>query len=83
MLVDTDEAAALKVLDEIRIQFSQIRHLSETDAFTVTLSCGVATAPPWQDATALADAADKALYDAKRSGRNRIVAHNGTAVAVV
>lgn len=81
VLVDTDEAAALKVLEEVRLQFSQIRHISEAEPFVVTLSCGVATAPPWLNATELVDAADKALYDAKRGGRNRVITHERIAVA--
>ena len=74
ILVDTDGPTAMNVLNEIRAHFAQIRHQGEEKPFSVTFSCGLAASPPWIDADALADAADKALYEAKRSGRNQVVA---------
>jgi diguanylate cyclase (GGDEF)-like protein len=45
----------------------------------LTISAGVATSRPGETALAsLIDRADKALYQAKRSGRNRIISTNGT-----
>lgn len=44
------------------------------DSITVTLSAGIAVMPEDADTTpALFEAADKALYTAKRTGRNRVV----------
>ncbi|MDD5329700.1 MAG: diguanylate cyclase [Sulfuricella sp.] len=73
ILNDTDGPAAVKVLDQIRDDFSRLRYLAESGEFSVTLSCGVAAFPLYADAGKLNDAADKALYEAKRAGRNRLV----------
>jgi diguanylate cyclase (GGDEF)-like protein len=73
ILLDTEEKNAYRVLDEIREGFSQVEHQSEDKEFRVTFSCGLASFPSFEDATSISDAADKALYEAKRGGRNRIV----------
>lgn len=72
ILADTDGAAAVKVLDKIRDDFSRLRHLAEGTEFSVTFSCGVADVADFADATQVGDAADKALYKAKHGGRNQI-----------
>jgi len=73
VLVDADMATAMKVLDTIRDDFSQLRHLADEKEFAVTFSCGIADVSQFPDATKLSDAADKALYKAKHAGRNRVM----------
>ena len=72
ILNDTDKQAAFKIMDGIRLSFSQIKQQSGDKDFFVTFSCGIAAFPHFNDATALNNAADMALYEAKNSGRNRI-----------
>ena len=73
ILNDTSEQTAIKVMDEIRLSFSQIKHQSGKKDFYVTFSCGIAAFPFFADATNLCNASDKALYEAKHSGRNQVV----------
>jgi diguanylate cyclase (GGDEF)-like protein len=73
VLSGADLQAAGRVLDQIRIAFSEIKHQSEDDEFQVTFSCGLAAYTDYETASALTNAADKALYEAKSQGRDRVV----------
>ncbi|MDX2271145.1 MAG: diguanylate cyclase [Cyanobacteriota bacterium] len=73
ILPDTDGEAALKILDDIRIKFSQVRQQAEDATFSSTFSCGIAVYPEFKDVSYLKMAADKALYRAKHQGRNQLV----------
>ncbi len=76
ILPHTDGLTAVKVLNRIREGFAKVRQQSEGAEFSVTFSCGVAVFPSVVDATQLNEAADKALYEAKRHGRNKVVIAN-------
>lgn len=73
VLIDTDINTAKSVLDEIRESFYNMKHVEEGIVFQVSFSCGIAGFPDVKNAGALNDAADKSLYHAKSSGKNRIV----------
>ncbi len=73
MMPDTDARLAAHVLEQIRSGFAQIRQRAEEHEFSVTFSCGVASAPPYHDPDWLNHMADQALYRAKALGRNRVV----------
>ena len=73
ILLNIEPEPAMRILDEIRENFSHIRHQAENDEFFVTFSCGVAGYPDFKGADNITAAADKALYRAKETGRNRIV----------
>jgi len=72
-LPGTNTQKALRVLDELRDAFSQVQHTANGIKFKVTFSCGVAAFPEHQTPAALSEAADRALYAAKREGRNRVM----------
>jgi diguanylate cyclase (GGDEF)-like protein len=65
---------AQRILDRIREDFSSLPHAHAHGTLRATFSCGIASIPDYGDSTALIQAADDALLEAKRSGRDRIVA---------
>lgn len=73
VLPDTDGAAAMEKMDDIRRNFAAIDHETGHGSFPVTLSCGVGEFPAAHTSHELIAAADEALYRAKRGGRNRVV----------
>lgn len=73
---DADVNAAAKILDDIRADFARIDHHHEGRMFSCSFSGGVAGFPEYPDAQAIGNAADKALYQAKRGGRNQVTIAN-------
>lgn len=73
MLPNTPLATAENVMNKLRIAFSEINHNHENGQFSCQFSCGIASYPDFNTAIALGNEADKALYEAKNSGRNKVV----------
>ncbi|RYG68978.1 diguanylate cyclase [bacterium] len=73
---------ARKKLESVRVSFSHLSHFSDGREFRVTFSAGIASSPPWSDSTQLSEAADRALYDAKRAGRNQIALSDDTSALI-
>ncbi|RMF19911.1 MAG: diguanylate cyclase, partial [Gammaproteobacteria bacterium] len=71
ILPETRLADARSLMDDIRERFYALRHPTEGQDISVSFSAGIASAvdSPMQ---ALTDHADKALYEAKRKGRNQV-----------
>lgn len=71
-LPGVDPAQAMAVIDRIRKAFSALPHAHSGGALHATFSAGIASYPDIDTAVALTEAADEALLQAKRLGRNRI-----------
>jgi len=78
ILEDADLSAAEKrftaVLKQIADRSFEYQADGETRALRFTMSCGVAQFAAGESAQDLVHRADQALYDAKKSGRNRVLA---------
>ncbi len=74
MLCETQASAAMKIADRIRSSIENLDILYDGQHLSLTVSAGVAEYDPLRDKTAkaLVDRADKALYEAKESGRNAV-----------
>lgn len=72
-LPDADLVRVVSLLDQIREDFSALPHAHSQGTFRVSLSGGVAALADYSTASDLIAAADEALLEAKRTGRNRLV----------
>jgi diguanylate cyclase (GGDEF)-like protein len=72
LLPDTPNQAAVRGLDRLRSIIAELDWSALSPGMTVTISAGVATLVADETADALLARADRALYAAKESGRNRI-----------
>ncbi len=74
LLPETGKEAAIEVAERLRTSVERAVIATNSAELTITVSIGVATMPPdTKDIQALLKRADVALYDAKQSGRNRVV----------
>ena len=71
----TDAVGARDLAERLRVEIEQRRLVYGTKVIPVTISVGVAAMPDptMTQSIALLAAADKALYEAKRAGRNRVI----------
>lgn len=78
MLPHTKTSVAINVAEKIRQEIEKLRLKYEGKQVKFTISVGIATATPEQSLqeNTLKDNADQALYRAKETGRNRVIAFN-------
>src|SRR5216683_2277508 len=82
VLPETDAAGARAIAERLRAAVESTAHASDQGALRVTVSVGVATWPGGgQNPDELLTTADRALYRAKQTGRNRVESGPGKAAA--
>jgi diguanylate cyclase (GGDEF)-like protein len=69
---DGSSEATLEVAERLRVSVQESPIAFDGNSITVTVSAGVAAMSEWDDLDAMLRAADRALYAAKDSGRNRV-----------
>ena len=78
LLPETAAAGAVAVAERLRIALAALRFASsDGQDFHVTASFGIAERSSGEEFEALVRRADEALYEAKSTGRNRVVIHGG------
>jgi diguanylate cyclase (GGDEF)-like protein len=73
ILIGADREASKNLCEKICESFSRLQFKSSNFEFRVTLSAGIASYPVISTVKEMVAAAEKALYKAKNSGRNRVV----------
>jgi diguanylate cyclase (GGDEF)-like protein len=75
MLTETNTKGAFEVAEKLKQEIGSHIFQWQTKELSVNLSIGLATAPApgIQEVSNLIEAADRALYQAKRAGRNAVV----------
>lgn len=73
LLSNTDKDGAEKITERLRLAIAEQTHLCNNQAIKVTASFGIAQLESGDNQQSLFSKADKALYKAKKAGRNCVV----------
>ena len=83
LLEGRDLAAAARIAEHLRTRISAMRVQTERQRLALTCSFGVSEWEPGDTVDRLLKRADIALYSAKSSGRNRVVAFDTEVMAAI
>lgn len=72
LMVNTDPKEVLLPLEKVRKTIESIPFVIKQDRFNITVSIGVSALTAMDDSLSLFERADKALYQAKQTGRNKV-----------
>ena len=76
VFVDRDPVDVAKCAKAVMIRVrSEVFTIADGTRFQVTASFGMHSAPGEEGLTGIIQAADQALYEAKQTGKNRVVAY--------
>jgi diguanylate cyclase (GGDEF)-like protein len=75
VLTGATSEEAMEKAENIRQKVSEIK-FEQYPNLAVTISAGIASASDFEDQASLFNAADRALYQSKDSGRNKVTAHS-------
>ncbi|MEQ1882006.1 MAG: GGDEF domain-containing protein [Burkholderiales bacterium] len=78
LLPDSDIKEAVAVMTRLQRELTKQFFLHNQDRLLITFSCGVARRQPSEDLEPAVGRADRAMYQAKRAGKNRVVADDST-----
>jgi diguanylate cyclase (GGDEF)-like protein len=78
LLLDTPAHAAVNVIDDIRRTMREVAYDIDGQSLSVTFSAGVAAASNSKTHAQLIATVDRHLYDAKRAGRDQVVAEGAS-----
>jgi diguanylate cyclase len=73
LLPDSGLPEATEVMTRLQRELTKKFFLHNNERLLITFSCGVTQRRPGEDLDAPIDRADRALYQAKRAGKNRVV----------
>ncbi|KTC74713.1 regulatory protein (GGDEF domain) [Legionella birminghamensis] len=73
IMPNTSPENAFRVIENFRLKFSKFLFQCNKQNFSATVSAGLSSFPAVKDMSSLVSAADQALYEAKRNGRNQVV----------
>ncbi len=81
VLSNTDLEGARRLAERVREAVASLELRAGGAAIPLTVSAGVATLEPGEDAASLLHRADLAMYRAKKAGRNQVACDPGTEIA--